>query len=153
MHHYLALPGVRYYTGIPIDQQLERNAEMLARIIEQLKPAALHATSPHYNGLLGLSLRETFDIGLIYEARGFPEMTWACRPGGARSETYELRRQAETRCMREADAVITVSEVMKAHIVQRGVPKERVYVVPHMVDVDMLQSQAQRSCAGSRIRS
>jgi glycosyltransferase involved in cell wall biosynthesis len=136
VHHYLALPGVRYYTGIPIDQQLERNTEMLAPIVEQVRPAALHATSPHLNGLLGLSLREGFNIGLVYEARGFPEMTWACRPGGEQSETYELRRRAETRCMREADAVITLSEVMKAQIVQRGVPEERVYVVPHMVDVE-----------------
>jgi glycosyltransferase involved in cell wall biosynthesis len=136
VHHYLALPGVRYYTGIPIDQQLERNTEMLAPIVEQVRPAALHATSPHLNGLLGLSLREGFNIGLVYEARGFPEMTWACRPGGEQSEAYELRRRAETRCMREADAVITLSEVMKAQIVQRGVPDERVYVVPHMVDVD-----------------
>jgi glycosyltransferase involved in cell wall biosynthesis len=135
-HHYLTLPGVTRYTSIPVDERVRRNVELVAELVERVEPVALHGTSPHYNGLLGLALREAFGIPLVYEARGFPEMTWAVRPGGDRVETYGLRREAETRCMREADAVITLSEVMRRHIVGRGVPAERVFVVPHMVDTE-----------------
>lgn len=79
---------------------------------------------------------------LVYEARGFPEMTWAVRTGGDEVESYALRRAAETRCMLEADAVVTLSGVMRDHIAARGVPAERVHVVPHMVDTTRFAPRA-----------
>jgi glycosyltransferase involved in cell wall biosynthesis len=136
VHTFLTLPGVTRYTSIPVDELLERNAAMLGGLVEDTRPAVLHATSPHHNGLVGLSLRDAYGIGLVYEVRGFPEMTWAVRRGGRDAEAYALRREAETRCMLEADAVVTLSEVMRAHVVERGVPAERVHVVPHMVDTE-----------------
>ena len=135
-HHCLTLQGVTRYTSIPLDERVERNVALLAPLIEEVRPAVLHATSPHFNGLLALALREAFGSAFVYEARGFPDMTWAARPGGDQVESYSLRRQAETRCMLEADAVITLSKVMRDHIVERGVPAERVFVVPHMVDTE-----------------
>ena len=136
LHHFLTLPGVTHYTSIPADERMRHNVDLVARIVEEVRPAALHATSPHFNGLLGLSLREAFGVPLVYEARGFPEMTWAVRAGGADAQHYGLRRAAETRCMLEADAVVTLSHVMRDQIVARGVPEEQVFVVPHMVDTD-----------------
>jgi glycosyltransferase involved in cell wall biosynthesis len=141
VHHCLTIPGVTQYTVIPNDERLEHNVRLLGSLIEELRPAVLHATSPHFNGLLGLSLRDSYGIGLVYEARGFPEMTWAVRPGGTDTEAYGLRREAETRCMREADAVITLSHVMRDHIVERGIDGDRVFVVPHMVDTARFSPQ------------
>lgn len=138
IHHRFTLPGVRRYTAVPPDRQLERNVELLGALAESIGPDVIHAATPHHNGLLGLSLRSAFGIPLLYEARGFPEMTWAVRDGGEESSVYGLRRHAETRCMLQADAVVTLSEVMRAHIVDRGVPPERVWVVPHMVDVEAI---------------
>lgn len=139
VHHRFTLPGVQRYTSVPLDQQLARNVELLAGLLESTRPAVLHATTPHHNGLLGLSLREAFGVPLLYEVRGFPEMTWAVRRGGERASVYRLRRAAETRCMLEADGVVTLSEVMRAHVISRGVPAERVWVVPHMIDVEAIK--------------
>ena len=138
VHHRFTLPGVRRYTSVPMDQQLQKNVQMLGRLVETVRPQVLHAATPHHNGLLGLSLRESTGIPLIYEVRGFPEMTWAVRAGGESASVYELRRRAETRCMMEADAVVTLSGVMKDHIVSRGVPADRVWVVPHMIDIEAI---------------
>ena len=138
VHHRFTLPGVRRYTSVPVDLQLQKNVQMLGRLVETVRPQVLHAATPHHNGLLGLGLRESTGIPLIYEVRGFPEMTWAVRSGGEDAAVYQLRRKAETRCMMEADAVVTLSGVMKDHIVSRGVPAERVWVVPHMIDVDAI---------------
>ena len=68
-------------------------------------------------------------------------MTWAARQGGAESELYRLRRDAETGCCAAADAVITTSETMKAELVGRGIDPGKLTVVPHVVDTDRYSPQ------------
>ncbi|MFJ8629925.1 glycosyltransferase family 4 protein [Streptomyces sp. NPDC093568] len=115
---------------------LARNAELAASLVERLRPAVLHAASDHGNGRVALALRETFGLPVVYEVRGFLEETWLTQaPGRGRGdETYRARRALETYCMREADLVLTLGEAMKAEIVGRGVPEERVLIVPNAVD-------------------
>lgn len=135
-HHRAALPGVTHYTGVPMPEQLDANVRWAAALAEDLRPEAVAATTPHLNGLVGMALRERLGVPLAYDVRGFPEMTWSVRSGGADTEVFRLRREAETRCMREADLVTTLSETMRGHILARGIPAEKVVVVPHAVDVD-----------------
>ncbi|WDF42777.1 glycosyltransferase family 4 protein [Streptomyces sp. T12] len=119
---------------------LARNAELAAGLVERLRPAVLHAASDHGNGRVALALRETFGLPVVYEVRGFLEETWLTQaPGRGRDdETYRARRALETFCMREADVVLTLGEAMKAEIVGRGVPEERVLIAPNAVDDDFL---------------
>jgi glycosyltransferase involved in cell wall biosynthesis len=135
-HYRLNLPGVSKYTGIPLDERLQQNAEWLLELVEEIGPAAIIAATPHLNGLLGLSLREATGTPVIYDVRGFPEMTWATRPGGAGSEVYWRRREAETRCAAEADGVITTSGTMRDELASRGVSPDRITIVPQIVDLD-----------------
>jgi glycosyltransferase involved in cell wall biosynthesis len=81
---------------------------------------------------------------MIYEVRGFLEETWVSRAGvGAEtSELFQRWREAETRTMRNADAVVTLSDGMRDEIVARGVPADRVFVVPNGVDVSSFTPQA-----------
>jgi glycosyltransferase involved in cell wall biosynthesis len=60
-------------------------------------------------------------------------------PDLASSDFYRLSREAETRCMKEADLVVTLGEVMRAEIVARGVAPDKVLVVPNAVSGDFLQ--------------
>ena len=115
---------------------LARNADLAARLVERLRPAVLHAATDHGNGRVALALRETYGLPVVYEVRGFLEETWLTQaPGRSRDdETYRARRALETSCMREADLVLTLGEAMKAEIVGRGVPEERVLIVPNAVD-------------------
>jgi len=57
----------------------------------------------------------------------------------AASDFYLLSREAETRCMTEADLVITLGEVMRAEIVARGVDPGKVIVVPNAVSAEFLE--------------
>jgi glycosyltransferase involved in cell wall biosynthesis len=134
VHHRATLPGVTRYTSVPMPRQLAANVRWAASLAQELRPEALIATTPHLNGLVGLALRDALRIPMAYDVRGFPEMTWAVREGGADTEVFQLRREAETRCMREADLVTTLSETMRSHIVSRGIPPEKVVVLPHAVD-------------------
>jgi glycosyltransferase involved in cell wall biosynthesis len=60
-------------------------------------------------------------------------------PDLAASDFYLLSRAAETRCMQEADLVVTLGEVMREEIVARGVAPGKVLVVPNAVSDDFLQ--------------
>jgi glycosyltransferase involved in cell wall biosynthesis len=57
----------------------------------------------------------------------------------ATSDFYLLSREAETRCMREADLVVTLGEVMREEIVARGIAPDKVLVVPNAVSSEFLQ--------------
>ena len=57
----------------------------------------------------------------------------------AASDFYRLSREAETRCMTEADLVVTLGEVMRAEIVARGADPGKVIVVPNAVSAEFLE--------------
>jgi glycosyltransferase involved in cell wall biosynthesis len=135
-HHRAGLPGVEYYSRVPIPAQLRENVRWAATLAREIRPEGIVATTPHLNALVGLALRREMGVPVVYDVRGFPEMTWAVRKGGDRTDVFALRRIAETRCMREADLVTTLSETMRRQIIGRGVPAENVFVLPHAVDTD-----------------
>ncbi|MFD4510111.1 glycosyltransferase family 4 protein [Streptomyces sp. NPDC058457] len=115
---------------------LARNAELAGRLVERLRPAVLHAATDHGNGRVALALRETYRLPVVYEVRGFLEETWLTQAPGRTTDdaSYRARRALETYCMRGADLVLTLGTAMKAEIVARGVPEERVLIVPNAVD-------------------
>jgi glycosyltransferase involved in cell wall biosynthesis len=55
------------------------------------------------------------------------------RPGDAR---YTFWRARETEAMRSAGAVIAIGEALRDEVIARGVPRERVFVVPNGVDLE-----------------
>ncbi len=124
--------------GLPYGQGpvLARNAELAGRLVERLRPAVLHAATDHGNGRVALALRETYGLPVVYEVRGFLEETWLTQAPGRSADdpSYRSRRALETYCMRGADLVLTLGAAMKAEIVGRGVPEERVLIVPNAAD-------------------
>jgi len=131
------VPYHRLLGRLPLraDAAMRADVTRSARLVRRLQPTVLHAHSNHVNGQVGLALREQFGIPLVYEVRGLLEETWLSRTGGSpTSDFYRLTREAETRVMRAADAVVTLSESMRTEIIGRGVPAERVHLVPNCVD-------------------
>jgi glycosyltransferase involved in cell wall biosynthesis len=139
MYHRLDL-GPSYPEKGPFDQYLTDFAWMAAKVAAQEGPAIIHAGSGfrgYETALVGLALREHLQLPLVYEVRSFFETTWTGELARAeRGEHFQRRYDAENRCMRQADAVITIAEAMRAEIVARGVPAERVFVVPNGVAAD-----------------
>lgn len=117
-------------------------AQAAVGLVEQLRPAVLHPATNFHNAQAALSLRDAFGVPIVYEVRGFLEETWASRQAGDASDDsvtadrYRGARAVETACMLAADAVVTLSETMRADIVERGCPADRVVVVPNAVDVE-----------------
>ena len=136
VHHRFNLPGLSQYSGLPLDARVQENAERLLDLVRRTRPALIVAGTPDLNGVAALALRSVTGIPVIYDVRGFPEMSWAVQAGGSDSELYRRRRDAETACASSADAVITLSETMREELAGRGVEESRIFVIPHVVDPD-----------------
>ena len=123
IQHRFNVPGFRRYSGIPLDRQVEVNAGCALDLVERGGVDLVVAGTPNLNGAVALALRSAAGIPFVYDVRGFPEMSWAANPGGAESELYRRRREAETACATAADLVITLSETMRAELVGRGLAR------------------------------
>lgn len=137
-YHHLARPPRSVLHG-PVDGYLDAYAAALAERVAELAPSVLHVHSGHRGyeaALVGLAVARSFGLPLVYEVRGFFESLWSQEsPWNERGELYARRLETELRCMRAADAVVTLSTSMQAEIVGRGVAREKVHVVPNGVDV------------------
>jgi len=145
----VVLDGVPYHRLLPWrmpgreDAVAKAGLELAAALTNAIRPAVLHAASNFANARLALALRERYGLPVVYEVRGFWEDTWLSRhPNGtdlANSELYRRNRDLETRCMQAADLVVTLGEAMREEIVARGVPADKVLIVPNAVSEDFLQ--------------
>ena len=115
----------------------------------------LHAASNYTNALVALALGERYGLPVVYEVRGFWEDTWLSRfPDSekrARSELYRRNRDLETRCMLAAGLVVTLGEAMREEIVARGIPAEKVLVVPNAVSEDFLRPLPDAGALGQEL--
>ena len=140
--------GLRFYrtpgrdsalAKIPVLNQLavaRGLSRRLDAIIEQERPDLLHAHSPALDGLAALSAGKRHDLPVVYECRAFWEDA-AVDHGTTRqgSPRYRLTRAMETHVFKCADAVTCICEGLRADIVGRGVPSDRVTVIPNAVDI------------------
>ena len=143
------LDGIPYHRLLPprlparVDAAADLGLAMAAELTGRLRPAVLHAASNFANARIALALRERYGLPVVYEVRGFWEDTWLSRhPDAGRladSELYRGNRDLETRCMLAADLVVTLGEAMREEIMARGVPAEKILIVPNAVAPDFLR--------------
>lgn len=140
-------------TDLSPDELGAATATGLARVIDESGSGVLISTTPYLTAATALAVARSRKRKMIYEVRGFLEETWVSRAGvGAdTSELYLRWRDAETRTMRNADAVVTLSDGMRDEIVARGIPADRVFVVPNGVDVSNFTPQAPDSALGAQL--
>jgi glycogen(starch) synthase len=114
-------------------QCLAARIEQVARDHGDLR--LLHAHSPVLCGLAALRAGRRLGLPVVYEVRGLWEEAMR-RPGPVPLwwPRYRLARMMETRVARQARAVVTISEGLRKEFLGRGVPAERLHVVPNGVD-------------------
>jgi PEP-CTERM/exosortase A-associated glycosyltransferase len=152
--------GLRFYrtrmgegpaARLPVLNQWEvvRSLERrLPEVIAVERPDLLHAHSPSLNGLAALRVGRRLGLPVVYECRAFWEDAAAdhgtSREWGPR---YRLTRALETRVFRRADAVTCICEGLRGDILARGIPPEKVTVIPNAVDVERFAYDQPRDAA------
>lgn len=143
--------GVPYRRLLPLVQP-RTVVERAARTVAELRPLAdafgptvLHTTTPYGNGQILAALAAELDVPWVYEVRGLLEQTWvagrpdaAARDRAATSERFALLRSQEAAVAAAADHVVALSATLRDDLVARGVPGERITVVPNGVDARLL---------------
>lgn len=128
-----------------LPERLQRQTDLLDDVVTAVRPDVLHATTDHTNGLAAAAVARARGLPWVYEVRGLLEETWLARQpaeladDAARSERYRLWRERETATARAADHVVTLGRAMAGELVARGVPAERMTIVPNGVDAALLE--------------
>jgi len=137
LHFYRTLPSS---TGrdLPVVgevTQMHRVRVRLEEIVRRVRPDIIHAHSPVLNALPALKVGRKVGVPLVYEVRAFWEDAavdhGTTREGSAR---YRITRMLETYALRHADHVTTICQGLRDDIVARGIPANRVTVIPNAVD-------------------
>ncbi|KFI08476.1 TIGR04063 family PEP-CTERM/XrtA system glycosyltransferase [Massilia sp. BSC265] len=139
--HFYRTPVVDGFLGkLPVlnqKQVIDGLERRLAEIIPIVRPDVLHAHSPSLNAIAALRAGKKFGIPVVYEVRAFWED--AAVDHGTATENglrYRLTRALESYALKRADAVTTICEGLRRDIVARGIPADKITVIPNAVDID-----------------
>ena len=145
IRHHRLQPGAPT-DALALDEFLSRTATLAAEVARRERPAIIQATSGHRGyeyALVGAALRGQLRRPLVYEVRGFLEASWTSEAGIAETaeaaETTRRRYATEARVMAIADGITTIGMAMRDELVARGVPAEKIVVVPNGVDPEAFQ--------------
>ena len=109
------------------------------------RPDVIHAHSPALCGAAALRVARRHGIRFVYEIRAFWEDAAVGNGTGTEgSLKYRLTRALESRVVSRADAVVTICEGLRADLVARGTPAEKITVAPNGVDLSLFGEPAVR---------
>ena len=140
LHFYRTPKHVGLLSNLPVLNQvavMQSLAHRLRKVIDIVKPDILHAHSPVLTALPTLRVGHDLGIPVVYEVRAFWED--AAADHGTATENsmrYRLTRAMETYAFKRADAVTTICAGLRNDIVARGIPSDKVTVIPNAVDIE-----------------
>ncbi len=109
-----------------------------ARIIEVAKQEnadIIHAHVPYRVGMPAMKAAHTLGTPFVYEMRGmWEESAVASGRWKAGGLAHRRFRRMETKVMRNADAVICISETLRQEAISRGINPEKISIVPNAVN-------------------
>jgi glycogen(starch) synthase len=126
--------------GTGLLAQMRLTSARLDQVVTEMQPDLIHAHSPVLNALPSLWVGRRRRLPVVYEMRA----SWedAAVDHGTTVEgslRYRASRALESIALRYADQVTTICEGLRADIAVRGIPSERITVIPNAVDVNLFQ--------------
>lgn len=118
---------------------LKASIQCYRKVFAAHRPAVVHAASNYSTALPALIAAREYGVPFVYEVRGFWDVTRASSdPEFRKSRAYHHFRLFEALVAKSADHVITLTDGMRRRLAERGVPEQRISVVPNGVDADQL---------------
>ncbi len=111
----------------------------LAEVARAFGPDVIHAHSPVLTAFPARAVASSLGLPMTYEIRAFWEDA-AVDHGTTRegSIRYRVTRALETRAARRADHVFTICDGLRSDLVARGLPAEKISIIPNAVDLQRL---------------
>lgn len=136
-YHRLYDKGVRVYPQYPLRSYVEQYAQRLMQHAVEHRASLIHGASFYVNGLAAAIAARRLGIPYVYEMRGLEDLMRVSRdPSYATSERYRFLITTENAACRDADVVLVITDALRREMIDRGVPDERIIVLPNGVDVE-----------------
>lgn len=153
---------LRYVPLLPPATPTERLCEQARWIADQAvrrDTRVLHTTTHFVNGLVTGAAARAVGLPWVYEVRGVLEETWAAAGASSQeqmsrraSQRFALMRAKEIEVAKRADAVITLGETMREHLISNGIDEDSITVIPNSVSEAVVSADVSRSPAEVRAR-
>jgi glycosyltransferase involved in cell wall biosynthesis len=101
------------------------------RLAGRIQPAFIYQRMSVAN-YAGVPLSRTLKVPLIIEYNG--SEAWVARNWGRSLRYQKLAEDAESVCLQHAHLVVTISDVLRQELLERGVPAERIVSYPNCID-------------------
>ena len=125
--------------------EIEALTTAILALAEEWRPDIIHAHSPALCGAAASRAAAALGVPFVYEIRAFWEDAAVGNLSGTEgSLKYRLTRALETRVVRQADAVFTICHGLKQDLVARGIPAERIGIMPNGVDLELFGEPVSR---------
>lgn len=114
-------------------------------LAQDWRPDIIHAHSPALCGAAASRAARALGIPFVYEIRAFWEDAAVGNLSGTEGNLkYRLTRALETRVVKQADAVFTICHGLKNDLVARGIPADRIAIMPNGVDLELFGEPVSR---------
>lgn len=118
-------------------------ADVLTEQFRQIRPSLVMAASNYQTALPALIAARRLGIPFFYEIRGFWEITRLSRePEFAGTPGYWIQEILEAETALRADHVFTLTDPMRKEIVRRGVPQEKITLLPNSCEPERFAPMA-----------
>ncbi|MDD5757819.1 MAG: glycosyltransferase [Desulfobulbaceae bacterium] len=108
----------------------EGNSQNYAFIYQRMSVA-------NYSGVV---LARAWGIPLVIEYNG--SEAWIAKNWGRPLRFHDLAVRAEDAVLKHADLVVTISDVLRDELIERGVPAERIVNYPNCIDAEVFDPSA-----------
>jgi PEP-CTERM/exosortase A-associated glycosyltransferase len=151
--HYRTGPGRG--GRLPLVRELGLMARLAGRIrtvARENRVDVIHAHSPLLNGLPALWAARRLGLRMVYEVRTFWEDA-AVSHGTHRegSVRYRTSRALERVVLQRADAVVAICTGIQSELIRRGIPAERIAIVPNGVDPEWFEARPRATALAARL--
>lgn len=142
--HTTVVDGVEYVhlpegslPSMRVDDYIQVAADSFVREARLNRPSLIHAASNYLNALPALIAARRLGLPFVYEVRGLWEVTEAStKDGWAESERYAWQARMEAYVASHADSVLAITQETRDELIRRGVPAERIEILPNGVNTD-----------------
>ena len=147
---HLPLNAPRVF-GLPFERSQYTLHRMMVKQLREpaRRPSFIYQRMSALN-YAGVSLARRWRVPLVLEYNG--SEVWIAANWRRSFRDPELASSVEDVCLRHADLVVAVSEVLADELVSRGVPKERIVWYPNCVDPAVFDPARYSSADSSELR-
>ncbi len=147
---YDVVDGIRYarilegerrrYPQYPLASYIDRYATAIQQHARRHRPALLHASSFHVNGLATQLAAARLGVPYVYEMRGLEDLMKVSRDSSFDgSDRRRFLDTVEGVACAGAERVFVITEALKREMAARGVPEEKLVVLPNGVHTALFQ--------------